>query len=132
MKKKFAPIPEYLNDIGKEIVDAALTVHKEMGPGLLESVYEECMEFELKSRGLEVRRQAEVPIEFKGNRLGTPLRCDMLVEDSVIIELKSVETVHPIFVTKMMRYLRLTNLRLGYLVNFNVVLIKDGIKRYVM
>ncbi len=121
-----------INVIGTQIVDVAIKIHKAMEPGLLESVYEECMAYELERRKLSVERQVSVPIQYDGNTLKTPLRLDLLIQKSVIVELKSVEKMNPIFESQLMTYLRLSGLRLGYLINFNVPLVKNGIKRMVM
>ena len=121
----FDPIPNEINAIGTHIVDAAVKVHKAMGAGLLESVYEECMAYELGRRNLSVERQMSVPIQYDGNTLKTPLQLDLLIH-------KSVEKMNPIFESQLMTYLRLSGLRLGYLINFNVPLVKNGIKRMVM
>ncbi len=120
-----------LDRIGREIVDAAFKVHKALGPGLLESVYEACMFHELTKRGLKVRRQVELPIRYEGLLLETGLKLDLLVEDKVIVELKSVEKIIPVHTAQIMSHLKLANIRLGFLINFNVVLIKDGIKRFI-
>lgn len=106
-------------------------VYNELGPGLLESVYEEAMFFELKQRGLEVERQVEVPIKYKGNILHTPLRLDMLVENKIIVELKSVEEMKPVFAKQLLTYLRLLDKKVGLLVNFSSYNIQEGIKRIV-
>ena len=130
---KYEPIPEYLDKIGKEIVDAAYCVHKAMGPGLLECIYEECMIYELRKRGYTVNNQREVPIEYDGQILkSSRLRLDLLVEKEVIVELKAVEKMNPLYNAQLMTHLRLSKLRLGYLINFNVTLIKNGMKRIVM
>jgi len=126
------PIPKELNDVSGAIVDAAVRVHSTLGPGLLESVYEVCLEHELKKRGLEVKRQLLLPVVYEGVRLDAGLRLDMLVEDCVIVELKAVEQMGPVFDAQLLTYLKLTELRLGLLINFNVPVIKDGIKRVVL
>ncbi|MBT3607116.1 MAG: GxxExxY protein [Candidatus Marinimicrobia bacterium] len=128
----FNSIPSKINAIGTRIVDSAIKVHKALGPGLLESVYEECMAYELGRRNLSVERQMSVPIQYDSNTLKTPLQLDLLIHKSVIVELKSVEKMNPIFESQLMTYLRLSGLRLGYLINFNVPLVKNGIKRMVM
>lgn len=130
--KKFEPISAETERIAKQIVDAALQVHKALGPGLLESVYETCLVYELNQRGFKVETQVNVPIIYKGIRLDAGLRLDMLVEDLVIVELKAVETMTPLFDAQLLTYLKLTQHRLGLLINFNVSLIKDGIKRLVL
>ena len=119
------------NDITYEIRGAIFDVYNELGPGLLESVYEEALAFELQERGLKVVRQMEVPIMYKGNELKTPLRLDLMVNDSVIIELKSVEDMKPVFTKQLLTYLRLLDKHIGILVNFNTSNLRDGIKRYV-
>lgn len=125
------PIPQHLDEIGRQIVDSAFKVHSKLGPGLLESVYERCLKRELEKRGLRVRRQVVVPIEYDGEVIDDGLRIDLLVEDQVIIEVKAVEKDNPLYKAQLLTYLKLTNLRLGYLINFNVELIKDGMKRVV-
>ena len=119
------------NDITYEIRGAIFDVYNELGPGLLESVYEEALAFELQERGLEVVRQMEVPILYKGNELKTPLRLDLMVNDRVIIELKSVEDMRPVFTKQLLTYLKLLDKHIGILVNFNTSNLRDSIKRYV-
>lgn len=119
-----------LEAIGKQIVNAAYNVHKEMGPGLLEKVYETCMIHELNSFGVKVNQQQQVPLYYKGELIQEKLRLDLIVEDCIIVELKSVEQMNPVFEAQIISYLKLSNLQLGYLINFNVPLIKNGIKRY--
>ena len=129
--KTYEPISEEEERIGKVVVNAAYKVHKELGPGLLEKVYEVCMTHVLTEAGFIVRRQVYVPITFDGLLLENALRLDLLVNDLVICELKAVETVNPVWTAQIISHLRLSNRRLGYLINFNVALIKDGIKRIV-
>jgi GxxExxY protein len=117
--------------IAAEIVDAAYKVHSVLGPGLLESVYEACMEYELKKRGLNVDRQKKVAICFDGMELDDALRMDLLVQDLVIVEIKAVETMNPVFTAQTLTYLKLTGKQLAFLINFNVPKIKDGIKRFI-
>lgn len=119
------------NDITYEVRGAIYDVYKELGPGLHESVYEEALVFELEKRGLEVSRQVEVPIMYKGNELKTALRLDVLVEDQVIVELKSVEEMKPVFAKQLLTYLRLMDKRVGILVNFNTDDILKSMKRIV-
>ena len=119
------------NDLTYEIRGAIFDVYNTLGPGLLESVYEEALVFELQQRGLQVERQMEVPIRYKGNVLKTPLRLDLLVEDQVIVELKSVEEMKPVFAKQLLTYLRLLDKRVGLLVNFSSANIREGIKRIV-
>lgn len=127
------PISGELERIGKEIVDSAYRVHKELGPGLLESVYEECMIYDLRRKGLRVDEQVYVPIEFDGQVLTrNKLRIDLLVENKVIVENKAVVDMNPVFQSQILTYLKLSKKRLGYLINYNVPLIKNGIKRFVV
>ncbi len=119
------------NEITYEIRGAIYDVYKALGPGLLESVYEEALVFELKQRGLKVERQKQVPILYKGNVLKTELRLDLLVEDSVIVELKSVEEMKKVFSKQLLTYLRLLDKRVGLLVNFNTDNILNAITRIV-
>ena len=129
--KTYEPISREEERIGKAVVNAAYKVHKELGPGLLEKVYEVCMTHVLTEEGFNVRRQVEVPITFEGLVLENALRLDLLVNNLVICELKAVEVVNPVWTAQIISHLRLSNRRLGYLINFNVPLIKDGIKRIV-
>ncbi len=123
---------EEIERVCKEIVDAAFKVHQKMQMGLLESVYEACLFYELMKRGLRVERQVSVPVIYDGVKLDVGFRLDLLVEDCVIIELKSVERMDPIFQAILQNYLRLTGKRVGFLINFNVIMFKDGIKRIVL
>jgi GxxExxY protein len=125
-------IPLEIERVCSEVVDAAFKVHQKMGPGLLESAYEACLEFELIRRGLRVQRQLEVPVFYDGVKLDVGFRVDLMVEDCVIIELKSVEKMHPVFQAILQNYLRLTGKRVGFLINFNVTVFKEGIKRIVV
>ncbi len=117
--------------IATQIVDAAFKVHSALGPGLLESVYETCLEYELLKRGLRVERQKKVTIRYDDVELDDALRLDLLVEALVLVEVKAVETMHPVFTAQTLTYLKLTERRLAFLINFNVVRIKDGIKRLI-
>lgn len=119
------------NELTYEIRGAIFDVYNELGPGLLESVYEEALAFELKERGLEVERQVEVPVIYKGNELKTPLRLDLLVNNQVIVELKSVEEMRPVFAKQLLTYLKLLDKRVGLLVNFNTSNLRESIKRIV-
>jgi GxxExxY protein len=123
---------EQLDAIGKEIVDAAFKIHKALGPGLLESIYKKCMIHELTKRGLRVRWEVDVPIVYDGMRLDSGLRLDLLVEEQVIVELKAVEKMVPVFEAQLLSHLKLAQCRLGFLINFNVPLIRDGIKRMML
>lgn len=131
-KKGFKRIPLEIERIATQIVDAAFSVHSELGPGLLESVYEACLVKELESRGLKVDRQVSVPLVYKGEDIGEKLKLDLLIEDVVICELKAVLEMHPVYKAQLLSYLKLSALRLGFLINFNVELIKDGIARVVL
>ena len=122
---------ETLNDLGGLIVDACYEVHTELGPGLLESVYVTALLKELELRGISARKSVPLRLYYKGHDTGKELEMDLLVEDEIIIEAKSKEQMHPIFTAQIISHLKLTKKRLGYLVNFNVPRIKDGIKRYV-
>ena len=119
------------NELTYEIRGAIFDVYNTLGPGLLESVYEEALTFELQQRGLEVIRQMEVPIMYKDNELKTPLRLDLLVENQVIVELKSVEEMKPVFAKQLLTYLRLLDKHVGILVNFNTHNLRESIKRIV-
>jgi GxxExxY protein len=117
--------------IGKEVVNAAYKVHKALGPGLLEKVYEVCLCHELRKSGLIVERQLDIPIVYDGITFEEGLRLDLLVENKVVIELKAVDIVNPVWEAQIISHLMLTGKRLGFLINFNVTLVKDGIRRYV-
>lgn len=120
------------DEIGKAIVDAAFHVHKKLGPGLLEKVYEACLAYELKSRGFSVARQIAVPITYGDISLDEGFRLDLLVENSVIIELKATENSNPLWQAQILSYLRLANKKLGFLINFNTPLFKNGIQRFAI
>lgn len=119
------------NEVSKVLVDIFLNVHQELGPGLLESVYEEVIAFELLERNLSFTRQQGIQARYKGRELDLGFRADIIVEDKVIIEVKSVEVLAPVHHKQLLTYLRLADKRLGLLVNFNVELIKNGIFRIV-
>ena len=131
-KKDFLPIPAETERIGKLVLDAAFKVHTALGPGLLESVYETTHAYEVRKSGLTIATQVALPILYDGQKLESGLRLDMLVEKCVIVELKSVETMNPVYDAQIMTYLRLSGVRLGFLINFNIKHLKDGIKRFVM
>jgi GxxExxY protein len=118
-------------ELAKIIVDVAFHIHRQLGPGLLESVYEAIMIIELRKRGLQVRNQVPVPVTWDDQLLELGFRADLLVEDCVMVELKSVENVIPVHKKQLLTHIRLAGLRLGLLINFNVELIKDGITRIV-
>ena len=119
-------------EIGKHIVDAAYKVHSHLGPGLLEKVYEACLTHELRKAGLLVARQVDIPIQYDGIRFEEGLRLDLFVENSVIVEVKAVELVNPVWQAQVLSHLKLTGRRLGYLINFNVQTIKSGIRRLIL
>jgi len=121
-----------LNELSSKIIRAAINVHKELGPGLLESVYQACMIIELQDMGLGVQSEVGVPIHYRGHEIQEEgLRLDLLVEDSIVVELKSVETVHDTHKKQLLTYLRLADKKLGLLINFNEALLKDGITRII-
>ena len=119
------------NEISERIIGAAIEVHKYFGPGLVEQVYEEALCHEFTLRGIRFERQKQVPIFYKGVKLGVPLRLDLIVEEKVIVDLKAKEEVTLFDRTKLLSYLRLSNLRLGLIVNFHALVLKDGISRVV-
>ena len=127
----FEKLPPELERVATQIVDAAFKVHAQLGPGLLESIYEKCLFKELTKKGLRVRRQVPVPIIYDGEVLDEPLRLDLLVEELVIIDVKSVEKMHPVFRAQMISYLKLSDRRLGFIINFNVPVIRQGITRVI-
>jgi GxxExxY protein len=120
-----------LNEVSRKIVDAAIAVHRNLEPGLLESVYRECMIFELQERRLRVRSEVDVPIIYRDRKLISELRLDLIVEDQVIVELKAIEVILAVHRAQLLSYLRLADKRLGLLINFNEVLVKNGISRVV-
>ena len=128
----YEEVSEEEDRIGREIVNAAYHVHRELGPGLLEKVYEVCFCHVLAQKGFEVKRQIDIPIVFEGIFFDEGLRLDVIVNDMVICELKALENVNPVWEAQLLSHLKLTNKRLGYLINFNVPLIKNGIKRMVI
>ncbi|WP_277057933.1 GxxExxY protein [Trichlorobacter lovleyi] len=122
---------ENLNTLSGMIVDAAMKVHSALGPGLLENAYEICLKHELLKRGVEVKRQVELPVCYDGIQLDAGYRIDLLVADEIVVELKSVDKIVPIHEAQLLSYLKLSNLHVGLLINFNVIHLKDGIKRMV-
>jgi GxxExxY protein len=119
------------NELARVAVDAMVLVHRELGPGLLESSYQHCLAFELAERGLTVETEVVLPLTFKGVKLDAGYRLDIWVERKLILEVKSVEALHPIHTAQLLTYLKLTGSRLGLLVNFNEKLVRDGIRRIV-
>ncbi|MFC1479454.1 GxxExxY protein [Planctomycetota bacterium] len=132
MLNKYEPLSKQEENIAESIIDSAFIVHKTLGPGLLEKVYEVCLCHELSKRDIDFHRQVEIPIEYDGLSFDEGLRIDILVEGLVICELKSAEKMHPVWKAQLISYLRLTNKRLGFIINFNVPVIKKGIERIIL
>jgi len=126
------PIPKETNEVASKIVDAAFAVHKALGPGLLESVYEVCLLHELSKRGLKAERQALLPVVYDNLCPDAGLRLDLVVEKRVIVELKAVEALLPVHTAQLLTYLKLSGYRLGLLINFNSAIVKKGIKRIAL
>ncbi len=120
-----------INGLSDKIIGAAIEVHKAMGAGLFESVYEECLCYEFNLRNISFEQQKVIPIIYKGKTFDHGFRADLLVEDTIIVELKSVSSVLPVHEAQLLNYLKLSNLKLGLLINFNVPILKNGIKRIV-
>ena len=120
-----------LNLISKQIIGAAIEVHRALGPGLLETAYESCLEYELFQRGMAVERQKQLPIIYKTVVVDAAFRLDLLVNEKVIVELKAVEQVYPIHKAQLLTYLKLSGLELGLLINFNVKVLRDGVSRVI-
>jgi GxxExxY protein len=125
-------VPPDVELVGRKVLDAAFKIHTGLGPGLLESVYEACLAYEMRKSGLMVETQVALPVIYYEVKVDAGLRIDLLVENCVIVELKSVETMHPVFEAQLLTYLKLTKCRLGYLINFNVPHLRDGFKRMVV
>jgi GxxExxY protein len=119
------------DELTSEIIGGAISIHRALGPGLLESAYQKCLVYELTSRGLDVRRELAVPLVYKGLTIETPYRVDILVEGRVVVEVKAVESLQHLHNAQVLTYLRLLNLPLGLLINFNVVRVIEGLKRIV-
>jgi GxxExxY protein len=124
-------LPPELERLGRQVLDAAIKVHRILGPGLLESAYEHCLAHELTQRGLRVRRQVSQPIEYEGLRLDSGYRLDLVVENAVVIEIKAVEAISRLYEAQILTYLKLSGLRLGYLMNFNALQLRHGLRRFV-
>lgn len=118
--------------VATNIVDAAYSVHKALGPGLLEKIYETCFCHELTKKGLSYQRQLEIPVEYDGIIFDEGLRLDVMVEGRIICEIKAVDKINPVYEAQLLSYLRLTGKRIGFLINFNVPLLKNGIKRIIL
>lgn len=131
-QKPIEPIPEAIEQAARQVVDAAFRVHTTLGAGLLESVYEACLAHELKTKRVPFSRQVSLPVHYDGMTLEAGLRLDLLVAESVIVEIKAVEALLPVHEAQLLTYLKLAKKRLGLLINFNVPLIKDGIRRRVL
>ncbi len=124
---------EYLySDLTKEIIAAAMEVHSHLGPGMLESAYEECLSFELETRGIKIKRQAPIPVVYKNIKLECGYRADIIVDGKVILELKSVEAINDVHEAQVLTYLKFSKCKVGLLINFNVKSLKDGIRRFVL
>lgn len=120
------------NQLTEKIIGCAIEVHKQLGPGLLESAYEECIYYELINSGLEVKKQLALPLVYKEIRLDAGYRIDLLVENRVIVEIKSVDAIAEIHKAQLMTYMKLANIKIGLLINFNVTKLKDGIVRWII
>jgi len=121
-----------IDTIGTSIVDSAFRVHQKLGPGLLEKVYETCLAYELEKKGLKVERQKAIPIVYDSISFEEGFRLDLLVEDSVIVEMKATEKDNPLWQAQLLSYMKMTKIKLGFLINFNTPLFKQGIKRFVL
>jgi GxxExxY protein len=119
-----------LNEITQKIIGCAIDVHKSLGPGLLESAYEECLAYELTNKGLNIKRQLPTPVIYKEIKLECGYRIDILVENSVVIELKVVDSINPVHEAQILTYMKFSNKSIGLLINFNVTVLKNGIRRY--
>jgi GxxExxY protein len=128
---KFQPISARTEEVAKKVLDVSFKVHTALGPGLLESIYETCLAHELKGTGLRLESQIALPIVYNGIIIESGLRLDLFVEKCVIIEIKAVEIINPIYKSQLLTYLKLSGVRLGLLINFNVIRLRDGIVRLV-
>ncbi len=129
---EYKPLSRREEEIGKAVVDASYVVHKNLGPGLLEKIYEVCFCHELSKKGFHPERQVELPIKYDGILFDEGLRLDVLVDDLIICELKAVDEVNPVWEAQLLSHLKLTNKRLGFLINFHTPVIKKGIKRFIV
>jgi GxxExxY protein len=130
--KEGAEVKQSINEITEKIIGAAIAVHKELGPGLLESAYEACLVYELVQSGLKVESQKSLPVSYRGVQVDCGYRIDLLVEDQIILELKAVEKMEPIHEAQLLSYLKLSGYKIGLLINFNVRLLRNGIRRFVL
>jgi len=126
------PVLPEVNQIGRAVMDAAFTVHRDLGPGLLESVYEHCLASDLVRAGLSVERQVAIPVIYRDEPLDVGFRLDLLVEPKVIVEVKAIDALASIHTAQILTYPRFSQLRLGYLINFNTIRLKDGFRRLVL
>ncbi len=126
------PVPDAVERVGRAVLNSAFAVHKALGPGLLESVYEACLAEELRQLGLGVDRQVDVPVTYGATRMDVGFRLDLLVERNVVVEIKAIDALASIHTAQILTYLRFSGVRLGYLINFNTVLLKHGIRRVVL
>lgn len=132
MTQRFEPLPPSTQQTASVIVEAALAVHKALGPGLLESVYEVCLSHELERASRSVRKQVPLPVVYDTIKLEAGYRIDLMVDAAVIVEVKSVDALAPVHEAQLLTYLKLSGMRLGFLINFNVALLKQGIKRMIL
>jgi len=130
-KLRFTPLPNATEEIAKTILDSAYQVHSALGPGLLESVYEACLMRELELRNISVASQVILPVIYKGMKVDSGYRIDLVVENCVVVEIKSSENVSPVHYAQLLTYIKLANIRLGLLLNFNVIHLRNGIKRVI-
>ena len=130
--KCFEPLPPEVERVATATVDAAYKIHKALGPGLIESVYELCLAHELRQRKFQVRTQLDLPIRYDGITIASGLRPDMLIADVLVVEVKAVERMLPVYHAQVLTYLKLMDRRLGLLINFNVLTIRQGIKRIIL
>ena len=126
------PIPVETEKIGKQVLDAAFKVHTTLGPGLLESAYETCLVYELSIMGVKTQTQVPMPVIYDNQKINVGYRIDIFVEDCIIVELKAVENILPLYKAQLLTYMKLSDVRLGYLLNFNVSKLKDGLNRMVL
>ncbi|HYD74266.1 MAG TPA: GxxExxY protein [Candidatus Binatia bacterium] len=132
MHEDHAPLPPSVENAAKDVVDSAIAVHRALGPGLLESAYEACLAHELEKRGHSVLRQVALPLVYDTIKLEAGYRIDLIVDGSIILEVKAVDGIAPVHEAQLLTYLRLSQRRLGFLINFNVALLKQGIKRMIL
>lgn len=128
----FKPVSKRTEQIARSVVDAAITVHRMLGPGLLESVYEVCLAYELEKRGHQVSKQLALPVVYETVKLEAGYRVDLLVDELVVVEVKAVDALAPVHEAQLLTYLRLSNGRLGFLINFNVAVLKQGLRRMIL